>query len=262
VTVVLHELTHGLGFFTAVDLDSGSKFNGFDDVFMQHLEDHGTGLLYPLMTDVERAAANRGTGNLHWIGANVVAAGDFLQDGRHSSGHLEIYAPNPPRAGSSLSHFSDELAPDELMEPFYTRSNHAPGLAAPLFQDIGWRLNPVPAIRANGANSALTVAQGAPLNVTVSLLPGVQVEQQGDWWAAALTSDGWYWFTLDSGWIKSDEAISVYLGPLFTLASYPIYNDNQLGPGLYTIYFGVDLIPNGVLDFDQLYYTALKITVN
>ena len=260
VAIVLHELTHGLGFITLVDTDSGTKFAGLDDAFMQHLEDHSTGLLYPLMTDAERAAANRNTGNLHWVGASVVAMGGLLQDGRDPGGHVEMYAPNPPEPGSSVSHFSNELAPDELMEWRYTGSNHAPGLAASLFADIGWELNPVPSIRGNGVNSALTVGSGALLNVAVSLESGGQDGQPADWWAAALTPEGWYWFTLDSGWIRSDEAISGYSGPLFKLASYTLFN-GDLAPGQYTVYFGVDLIPNGVLDFDSLYYTPIAINI-
>jgi len=54
VTVVLHELGHGLGFLTAVDVNDttcdgdpadGAKLNGRDDAFMRNLEDHSTGLL-------------------------------------------------------------------------------------------------------------------------------------------------------------------------------------------------------------------------
>ncbi len=74
VTVAIHELGHGLGFFSTVDVATGAKLNGFDDAFMRFLEDHTTGELYPAMTNAERAAAAKNTHNLHWVGSRVVGA--------------------------------------------------------------------------------------------------------------------------------------------------------------------------------------------
>ncbi|MDP2602930.1 MAG: hypothetical protein Q8S00_10100 [Deltaproteobacteria bacterium] len=51
VSVLLHELGHGLGFLTPVDDGIGAKFSGLDDAFMRHLEDHTTGNAYPQMTN-------------------------------------------------------------------------------------------------------------------------------------------------------------------------------------------------------------------
>ncbi|UCG12397.1 MAG: fibronectin type III domain-containing protein [Deltaproteobacteria bacterium] len=138
VSVVLHELGHGLGFQTVVDLVSGAKANGFDDIYMLNLEDHSTGKFYPEMTDAERVTASTNTGDLHWAGANVIAESGGLTAGRDPSGHVEMYAPNPQEPGSSVSHFSITLSPDELMEPFFTGANHDVGLAEALMQDIGW----------------------------------------------------------------------------------------------------------------------------
>lgn len=130
VTVVLHELTHGLGFLTLVDLAAGAKFLGFNDVYMLDLEHHGAiPPDFPSMTNAQRFTAMRSAPNLHWVGPNVVAA---------KGNHVEMYAPNPAQPGSSVSHFSTSLFPNELMEPFFTGVNHNVGLAAPLFSDIGW----------------------------------------------------------------------------------------------------------------------------
>ena len=139
VTVVLHELGHGLGFLTFVDLISGMKFSGLDDTFMLNLEDHTTGVLYPDMTRDERRTASMNIGNLHWVGTNVIAASTGLTAGRHEpSGHVEMFAFVIPMPGSSVSHFSFSLSPDELMEPFFTGLDHQPGLAMALMKDIGW----------------------------------------------------------------------------------------------------------------------------
>jgi len=144
VTVVLHELGHGLGFLTFVTLATGAKLSGLDDTYMLNLENHTTGLLYPNMTNAERVNASRNTGNLHWVGPNVVAASGRLTEGVDPNGHVEMYAPNPQQPGSSVSHFSNALSPDELMEPFFTGPNHNVGLALELSADIGWVLVPPP----------------------------------------------------------------------------------------------------------------------
>lgn len=138
VTVVLHELGHGLGFLTLVDVDSGSKAGGFNDVFMLNLEDHSLGMSWPLMSNGQRAASSIDTGDLHWTGGAVVAASGGLAAGRHPSGHVQMYAPSPTEPGSSVSHFDVALSPDEVMEPTYTGANHDPGLAVALLGDLGW----------------------------------------------------------------------------------------------------------------------------
>ncbi len=137
LTIVLHEISPGLGFISGVDADTGAKLWGLDDAYMVNLENHLTGELYPTMTNAERVAASTSNA-LHWVGPNVVAAGVGLDSGRHPSGHVEMYAPFPQQGGSSVSHFSDSLGPEEMMEPFYTVVDHGPGLAHDLMADIGW----------------------------------------------------------------------------------------------------------------------------
>lgn len=58
-----------------------------------------------------------------------------------------MYAPSSYTAGSSVSHFSNQLSPNEGMEPFYTGPDHTPGLAVYLLKDIGWSV-------VNGSGSA------------------------------------------------------------------------------------------------------------
>jgi hypothetical protein len=140
VSVVLHEIGHGLGFLTLVDDITGAKLMGFNDTYMLNLENHSTGLLYPAMSNGQRVGASTNDPNLHWVGANVRAASGVLTAGR-TGDHVEMYAPNPQEPGSSVSHFSTSLTPDQLMEPFYTGPNHDVGLALPLMRDIGWALS-------------------------------------------------------------------------------------------------------------------------
>jgi cysteine-rich repeat protein len=138
VTVVLHEIGHGLGFLSLVSLAGGTKWFGFDDAYMVHLEDHSVGLGYPATSNAQRAAAALDTGDLHWTGPIVVAGSGDLTDGVGDLGHVEMYAPNPAQSGSSVSHFSTALSPNEIMEPSYTTANHDLGRTRALMEDLGW----------------------------------------------------------------------------------------------------------------------------
>src|SRR6266699_455269 len=146
VSVIVHELAHGLGFLTAVNLVSGSKLQGLDDTFMRNLENHGaTPSDYPSMSDAQRVAASTSTGNLHWIGANVRAASGLLTAGKVGD-HVQMFSPNPQQPGSSVSHWDKALTPDQILEPVYTGVHHNPVLELPLFQDIGWTLSSPPTL--------------------------------------------------------------------------------------------------------------------
>ena len=112
---------------------------------MLNLEDHSTGQLFDAMNVAERAAASIDTGDLHWVGTNVVDnSGDpIVRDGVDLSGHVEMYAPEMYQPGSSVSHYSLDLSnPDESMEPAYTgpNFNFDIDLTVPLMLDIGWDL--------------------------------------------------------------------------------------------------------------------------
>jgi cysteine-rich repeat protein len=140
VTIVLHELGHGLGFLELLNLKTGAKFLGLDDAFMRFLENPETGKLYPEMLDHERAEAST-AGNLQWAGIGVSSGGEWLVHGKdQQTGQVELYAPPQVEFGASVTHFSEEVEPNELMEPFYTGPNHKVELTASLLADIGWNV--------------------------------------------------------------------------------------------------------------------------
>lgn len=150
---VLHELAHGLGFLTIVDLTTGALASATggspqDDVFELFLEDHSTGKTWGQMTNSERKASAKDTGDLHWVGPHVVASSSILTAGRHPSGHVQMYAPSTLQLGSSVSHWDAALTPDELLEPFATADPHDL-LTTHLLNDIGWSLQtPGPCVEA------------------------------------------------------------------------------------------------------------------
>ena len=184
LTVTLHELGHGMGFLSLVDIDTGERMNDTDDVFSEFLVDDRTGKTFPQMTDAEREAAIVGAINpgvcsdthqactldgdcntgscqrhthLKWNGQQVVAASGTLTDGADALGRVEMYAAPQPVDGSSVSHWNDLLTPDELLEPAYTIPLHDIGLAGQALADIGWNLPGAPISCAGDCNDDGTV---------------------------------------------------------------------------------------------------------
>lgn len=138
VTVVLHELGHGVGFLSFLNVQTGARFEGLDDAFMSFLIDDRSGQRLTEMSNDERRGAIVATGHLRWDGDRVADASTRLASGSDASGRVDMYAPPEAFNGSSVSHWSDELFPNELMEPFFTQSIHEVGLAAEALADMGW----------------------------------------------------------------------------------------------------------------------------
>ena len=143
VTVVLHEIGHGLGFQTFVTLSSGAKLLGFNDTYMLNLEQLGaTPADYPSMTNTQRVTASKSDPNLVWVGASVTVEFPSIPiTGGTNGGFIRMHGPNPQQPGSSVSHWSSAVSPDEVMEPAYRGANHDPSLALFLMEDIGWSLD-------------------------------------------------------------------------------------------------------------------------
>ena len=118
---------------------------------------------------------------------------------------------------------------------------------------------PVPDIKANGSDGPVTISQGDNLTVTVSLDPGSYGGEDADWWVAATSPFGLYWYTLDLGWVRSDTPIRVYGGPLFSLSPYTVLEMSTLPVGDYTFYFAVDDNMDDMLD--ATYLDSVLVTI-
>ena len=147
--VVLHELGHGLGFSSLAciqaggcdDLPLGAFLNddGLPDVWSRFLANAADGELWADMTVAERAASMTSDPGLVWTGANVTATAGGILTGK-TNGFLRMHAPGTLEPGSSVSHFTSAVSPDEVMEPVINLSAvvHDPGRAVPLMRDMGW----------------------------------------------------------------------------------------------------------------------------
>jgi hypothetical protein len=154
-STVIHELLHGLGVLSFVDGNSGALLDNTPDGYTKHLFDSTLGLSWEDMTNSQRLTSSKNTDNLVWSGSNVntAAAEIGLNDGVNNS-QVEMHAPNPYEDGSSVSHFSIDASPNEIMEPEYTEFLIAPGLAQQVLQDIGWPIINGPIISEPPANTA------------------------------------------------------------------------------------------------------------
>ncbi len=154
VTIALHELGHGLGFFDQVDPGTGALIFDVPAVYDLQLVRPGVGG-FATMFNAERLAAIT-SGDLFWRGPNVVGVHGTV---------APIYAPQDFLLGSSLTHWDTSLS-NELLAPFYTTPNHDPGLALAALVDMGWELG-----AASPRPTATPTPRGSPARRTPTRTP-------------------------------------------------------------------------------------------
>ncbi|MFN7942388.1 MAG: hypothetical protein U0X73_12385 [Thermoanaerobaculia bacterium] len=136
--IALHELAHGLGFTTFINLSSGAKFQGKDDSYLLHLQKiQSSAEPLALMTDAQRAAAVR-SGLVYWTGPAVAADSTLLTAGSTPAGDVEMFAPSALMPLTSIVHFDPTLTPDQVQEPYYVSGFPGLQIARAVLADIGW----------------------------------------------------------------------------------------------------------------------------
>ena len=143
VSVVLHELCHGLGFIGSANVDGGQGSWGFDGFPVSYdqfaVDSTGTNLTdtqtYP--NPSEALADLLESNALYWGGALAIEA--------NNGSRPRLYAPSSWEPGSSFSHLNENSYPsgnpNSLMTPFVARGEamHDPGpITMCLFEDTGW----------------------------------------------------------------------------------------------------------------------------
>jgi hypothetical protein len=169
LTVVLHELGHGLGFESVIQAD-GTSFlsSGRLAVFDQFLYSESVSKFFPNMTATERQTAAISNGSLVWNGASVNGQSNILTGGLSPGTHLKVYAPTTYDDGSSTSHWDTSAQwsvagtfRSLLMEPFITANPQGlTDLTGCALRDMGWTGTRCP------DNSSVPVAQPQTINGT------------------------------------------------------------------------------------------------
>lgn len=132
VSTAMHEITHGLGFYGAINVESGARSSQYEDPYTVNVRRNivGVGLTPLLEMDDEQRLAALTSNNLRFYGDNAQAI---------NGSSIKLYAPGEPNQGSTLSHLDTLTLGTELMAHRISRSApHALGLAAPILFDVGW----------------------------------------------------------------------------------------------------------------------------
>ena len=144
VTVVLHELGHGLGFLGSMRVSGTTGTSGLDEfpVIYDRFTENGSG--QPLLGFVSPSAA---------LGTQLTSNNLFFDGPRarlaNSNAAPRIYAPPSWQQGSSYSHLNEATYgvgnPNSLMTPALSSGEaiHDPGpITRGIFEDTGWTAGP------------------------------------------------------------------------------------------------------------------------
>ncbi len=104
--VVLHELSHGLGFSTLVG-SNGTEFLGYPDVYETFILDNTLGLTWDQMTKTQRAASAENTDNVVWNGPAVTLASP-----RFLGGVPTMFVNSPPTLPATIRVGTAEFGPE------------------------------------------------------------------------------------------------------------------------------------------------------
>ena len=138
LSVLLHELTHGLGFSSLVDPQTFSKAGGIDDIFSNFLYVNSLSDTWNNLSDSQRLNSAISVNDLYWNGTNANTMAATKLNTGFSNGRIQMYAPANLEQGSSVSHFDISVSPSELMEPNLAVNACDTGIALGVLQDIGW----------------------------------------------------------------------------------------------------------------------------
>ncbi len=153
LSVVLHEIGHGLGVLDLVDPNTGQMYFNFQDAYIDNVEDRNINpKQMSRMSDVQRQRAIVDNTALVWAGPAVIDAAETITRGKRLDGAVQLFAPIFYQPGSSVAHLDTAVAPNELMEPYITSpAPHSLRITLAMLSDIGWQMAPEP--RCGDANS-------------------------------------------------------------------------------------------------------------
>jgi len=139
ISTAMHEITHGLGFISFVDVQNGEKFNDFDDTFSNRVIyfNKGDPMRFADLTNSERFNAIKSKNQLRWDGPAAVASNRNIFASQ-DMGYPWLYAPAPVEPGSSLSHLHQNFPGSDLMGPVAIGKPRTPGISTAFLEDAGW----------------------------------------------------------------------------------------------------------------------------
>ena len=181
VSAVIHEIGHGLGFFSAARVEDSpiGTFSSFSTVRgklrggipeLPHIYDvfvvNGSGTTITEFRDPSTHLLEQFTSNnLFWSGANGAAA--------NGGGQPQLYAPSTWDKGSGYAHLDETIFPagdlNSLMTPYLDKQEaiHDPGpITLGMLEDMGWSINRAP-VFTGGSVTTRTVAEKTAAGVSI-----------------------------------------------------------------------------------------------
>ena len=145
---------------------------------------------------------------------------------------------------------TDEIADDGIVDIGFHYFAIAPDIA--------------PDIKANGSGNAITLMTSDTLSVSINLVAGSKLSEDADWWVVVKTPfdppNDWHYYDVSSGtWLPG--FVVTYQGSLLDLATLEVLNMNGLPEGTYIFYFAVDMVMNGSIYFDPLYFDSVVVSL-
>jgi len=122
------------------------------------------------------------------------------------------------------------------------------------------KTNPSVNLQVNSHDSFTTVKAHENILIYLSINPGDFTKKDADWWLIAQTPNGLEYFDIYSGAFIPGFSCT-YQGQLFSFSNIPLRYHGKLLPGKYIFYFGIDLIKNGTITFDKLFYDYVEVDV-
>lgn len=126
---------------------------------------------------------------------------------------------------------------------------------------------PKPNVQANAANFSITTNPDNTISIDISMDAGDQNETDADWWLAAGTPAGWYYYKNDSKkWVYSGldkKTIQpAHQGPLFSFNTLQVDNIVGLPSGQYQLLFAVDLTMDGKWVEDESFQDSVFVNIS
>jgi hypothetical protein len=147
ISTALHELTHGMGFTSFINIDDqdepiGAKLDGYDDIFAANTVSVGDDQSvrgFTAISDAARAAALTSISGLRWSGTEAATSIDNVRrDEAPPNNLVRLFAPNPVQPGSTLSHVTGTGTFAGLMQPAITGAPRNLGIAGAMLGELGW----------------------------------------------------------------------------------------------------------------------------
>ena len=211
-------------------------------------------------TVITRGTSNFNCGNIGSIGTgNKCADPQFIDV---ASGNLHLSDSSPGIDAGNNNAVPPGIITDLDGKPrfFDMPSVRDTGEGTSPIVDIGaYEVQMEPRVTVNDSDGPVVLSRSDTMTIKVSLnTKGTTCD--ADWWLAAATPFGLYFYTFE-GW--TSEHRPAYQGALGDLDQYEVFTSGVSGlvPGSYTIYFGVDTTMDGRLTWDSLNYDTVLMNI-